>query len=170
MTLQEAWPGLAVAAGSGLLIGLDRERRKGSGPQRQPAGLRSFTLAALAGAMAQSQGESLVVAAGATALLFLAAIANWRSRSDDPGLTTELGLFATYLIGVLAMQSPALGAACGAGVAALLASRDALHRLSTELLSDREALDIVTLAALALVVLPLVPDRAMPWLGGMNTR
>lgn len=97
MTLQEAWPGLAVAAGSGLLIGIDRERRKGSGPQRQPAGIRSFTLAALAGAMTQAQGEPLLAAAGALAVLLLAAIAYGRSRSDDPGLTTELGLFATYV-------------------------------------------------------------------------
>lgn len=170
MELQQAWPGLAVAAGSGLLIGIDRERRKGSGPQRQPAGIRSFTLAALAGAMAQLQQEPLLVAAGALAVLVLAAIAYWRSRSDDPGLTTELALFATYVVGVLAVQSPALGAACGAGVAALLASRDGLHRLSTELLSDREVRDIVTLAALVLVVLPLVPNRPMPWLGEMNPR
>ena len=170
MELQQAWPGLAVAAGSGLLIGIDRERRKGSGPQRQPAGIRSFTLAALAGAMAQLQREPLLVAAGALAVLLLAAIAYWRSRSDDPGLTTELALFATYVVGVLAVESPALGAACGAGVAALLASRDWLHRLSTELLSDREVRDIVTLAALVLVVLPLVPNRPMPWIADMNPR
>ncbi|MCM5680209.1 hypothetical protein M8A51_11770 [Schlegelella sp. S2-27] len=55
MTLQEAWPGLAVAAGSG--------------PQRQPAGIRSFTLAALAGAMAPAHGEPLLVAAGALSVL-----------------------------------------------------------------------------------------------------
>ena len=34
--------GLAVALGSGLLIGLERERRKGEGPTRRAAGIRSF--------------------------------------------------------------------------------------------------------------------------------
>jgi uncharacterized membrane protein YhiD involved in acid resistance len=39
---------LAVALGIGLLIGTERERRKGTGPQRSAAGL--FTLASLIGA------------------------------------------------------------------------------------------------------------------------
>ncbi len=41
------WLGLGVALGAGLLIGLERERRKGCGPARASAGIRSFTLAAL---------------------------------------------------------------------------------------------------------------------------
>lgn len=33
---------LAVALGIGLLIGAERERRKGRGPLRSPAGIRTF--------------------------------------------------------------------------------------------------------------------------------
>jgi len=44
--------GLAVAVGCGLLIGIERERRKGRGPRRGFAGVRTFTLAALLGAVA----------------------------------------------------------------------------------------------------------------------
>ena len=51
--------GLAVALGAGLLIGLERERRKGDGPLRRAAGIRSFSLAALAGALAQALGRLL---------------------------------------------------------------------------------------------------------------
>ncbi|MGH7723927.1 MAG: MgtC/SapB family protein [Candidatus Eiseniibacteriota bacterium] len=40
---------LAVSLGIGLLIGVERERRKGEGPSRAPAGIRTFTLAALLG-------------------------------------------------------------------------------------------------------------------------
>lgn len=36
---------LASALGCGLLMGIERERRKGSGPHRALAGVRSFTLA-----------------------------------------------------------------------------------------------------------------------------
>jgi len=42
---------LAVALGIGLLIGTERERRKGTGPERSAAGLRTFTLASLTGAV-----------------------------------------------------------------------------------------------------------------------
>jgi len=44
--------GFATALGCGLLIGIERERRKGSGPARALAGVRTFTLAALTGAVA----------------------------------------------------------------------------------------------------------------------
>jgi uncharacterized membrane protein YhiD involved in acid resistance len=40
--------GLGAALGAGLLIGIERERRKGDGPQRAVAGARTFTLASLA--------------------------------------------------------------------------------------------------------------------------
>jgi uncharacterized membrane protein YhiD involved in acid resistance len=40
--------GLGVALGCGLLIGIERERRKGSGPRRAIAGVRTFTLASRA--------------------------------------------------------------------------------------------------------------------------
>ncbi len=59
---------LAVAIGIGLLIGSERERRKGSGLQRGAAGVRTFTLAAFAGALSsylQSEALLVVVAAGA---------------------------------------------------------------------------------------------------------
>ena len=35
---------LALALGIGLLIGVERERRKGQGPTRQFAGVRSFAV------------------------------------------------------------------------------------------------------------------------------
>jgi hypothetical protein len=40
----------AVALGIGLLIGLERERHKGSGPGREAAGIRTFALVSLLGA------------------------------------------------------------------------------------------------------------------------
>ena len=48
--------GFLVALGVGLLIGIDRERNKGDGATRHPAGLRTFTLASLLGATAMAVG------------------------------------------------------------------------------------------------------------------
>jgi uncharacterized membrane protein (DUF4010 family) len=169
--------GLAAALGGGLLIGLERERRKGRGDNREAAGIRSFALAALAGGIAQALAQPWLVALGATLVATLAAVAYWRSRqprtgrpSPDPGLTTELALFITYLVGVLSVQQPALGAGAAAVVAALLAARDRLHRLATQLLSEVEVHDALLLAALALVLLPLAPSTPWVWLGGMAPR
>jgi len=162
--------GIAVALGCGLLIGLERERRKGRGADRAAAGVRTFSVAALAGALAESLALPGLVLAGALAVAVLTALAYARSRSRDPGLTTELALFATYLVGVLAVRSPVLGAACGATLAVLLAARTQLHGFATRWLSQRELHDGLMLAALALVLLPLVPDTALPGLGGMKAR
>lgn len=162
--------GIAVAAGVGLLIGIERERRKGVGEDREAAGLRTFVVAALTGALTQTLPVPGLVLAGAILIVVLAGLSYARSRSDDPGLTTELALFTTYLIGVQAVLSPALGAAFGAGLALLLAARERLHRFATSWLRESELHDALLLAALALILLPLVPSRSIEWLAGMNPR
>lgn len=168
--------GLSVAVGGGLLIGLDRERRKGRGADRAAAGIRTFTLASLAGALALGLGQPLLVLAGALAVAALAVNAYRGSlkrgtvATRDPGLTTELALVVTYLVGVLAMQQPALGAAVAVVLAGLLASRDHLHRFATRALSEAELHDALLLGALALVLLPLLPAEPQPWSAGLAPR
>ncbi len=174
--------GLAAALGAGLLIGLERERRKRrrrGAAQVQAAGIRSFALVALAGGLAQALGMALgtawLVVLGAALVALLAVVAYARSlrlpgaaaADTDPGLTTELALFVTYLVGVLSVQSPALGAGAAVVVATLLAARERLHRFATQALSEAELHDALILAALALVLLPLAPATPpaalQPW-------
>ena len=102
--------GFAAALGGGLLIGIERERRKGAGPRRAPAGVRSFALAALAGAGATALEQPLLIAAGALLISALAVVAYWRNRTGDPGVTTELALLVTYLLGGLAIEHPIVSA------------------------------------------------------------
>lgn len=168
--LEAPWLGFAVALGCGLLIGVERERRKGSGATRAAAGVRTFSIAAIGGALAQSLGQPLLVAAGALMVLALVGVSHWKSRSDDPGITTELALFVTYLLGVTAVDAPALAGAAAVVVAALLAARSRLHSFSTRGLTPSELRDGLILAGAALVVLPLVPDRPLDWLAGINPR
>lgn len=132
--------------------------------------MRSFSIAALLGALAQGIALPGLVPAGALVVGGLAALSYARSRSGDPGLTTELALLATYLVGVLAMSEPLLGAACGTLLAVLLAARTQLHRFATHWLREQELHDGLMLAALALVILPLVPDEPLPFLAGMRSR
>lgn len=162
--------GAAAALGVGLLIGLERERRKGEGPARHAAGIRSFTVAALLGALAQGLAQPGLVLLGGAMVGLLAVAAYWRSAARDPGLTTELALCATYLIGLLCMQSPAWGAGAGALLALLLAARGKLHHFATHVLTDSELHDGLLLAALALVAVPLMPAGPQAALGGADMR
>jgi hypothetical protein len=124
--------GLAAAMGGGLLIGIERERRKGFGQHRALAGVRTFALASLTGAAAGLLDAPLLEFAGGALVIVLAAIERWRERTRDPGITTELALFATYLIGLVAVWRPALAAGGAVLIAGLLASRRALANCATD--------------------------------------
>ena len=166
-SLGEAATVLAVALGCGLLIGIERERRKGEGPQRAFAGLRTFSLTCVLGAVAALTGVTGLMVAGAALVAALATVAYWRDRSHDPGVTTEVALLLTYLIGVVCAWSLPLAAATAAGLTALLAGRAPLHRFARQWLSPGEVRDGILLAALVLMVLPLVPDRPL-WRAVLN--
>jgi uncharacterized membrane protein (DUF4010 family) len=171
MALSEtALLGFAAALGGGLLIGIERERRKGKGPKRALAGVRTFALAALAGAGAQALAQPLLIAAGAALIGALATVAYWRNRTNDPGVTTEVALLVTYLLGVMAMEHPALAAGGAVLVTILLAGRDTLHQFSVDTLSETELRDALLFAAAALIALPLMPDRPVPAIAGANPR
>lgn len=160
---------LAVALGCGLLVGIERERRKGEGPQRAPAGVRSFALVAVSGAAAMLLASWALVAVGAAFVAALVVVAYARDRSDDPGVTTEIALFLTYLIGVLSVVQAPLAAALAAVLTILLAARDHLHRFARQWLRPAEVRDGIVLAAVVLIALPLAPDRPL-WGPVLNPR
>jgi len=155
--------GLAAALGIGLLVGSERERRKGEGAGRGAAGVRTFALIALAGAVAERiGGVGVAIAGGFTALAALTSYRN--SRTRDPGLTTEVAMLVVFLLGVLAMREVVLAAGLGVAVAVLLAAKSRVHRFVSTVLTEQELHDALLLAAAAAIVLPLLPDRAIdPW-------
>ena len=106
-----------MALGIGLLIGSERDRRKGEGPSRSPAGIRTFTVASLAGATSFIVGGEVLLAVATAGVIILIAVAYWRAHEDDPGLTTEIALILTTLLGGLSMQQLALAAGLAVTVA-----------------------------------------------------
>ena len=161
---------LAVALGIGLLIGAERERRKGEGPARAAAGIRTFSVVSLAGAISVMVGGALVLAVTVAGVAALTAIAYFRSRDEDPGLTTEIALVLTALLGGLAMQQPALAAGIAVALAVLLAARAPLHHFVRSVLTEAEVRDALIFAGATLVVLPLLPNQAMGPYDALNPR
>src|SRR5260370_1575930 len=111
LPLHPLFLGFLVALGIGLLIGIDRERKKGEGPTRQAAGLRTFTLTALLGAVAIAAGGELLLAAAALGVVAFPGLSYLRARATDPGLTTETAPVLVTLLGGLAVRGPAPSAA-----------------------------------------------------------
>lgn len=160
----------AVAIGIGLLIGSERERRKGSGVKREAAGVRTFALAAFGGALSSYLQSEILLVTVAAGTVLLSALAYKRTAARDPGLTTELALLVTVLLGALSLRNPLLAASLGVLTTILLASRDFLHAALKNLLSDQEAHDALVFLAAALVILPLAPDREIGPFGAFNPR
>jgi len=158
---------LASALGCGLLMGIERERRKGDGPFRALAGVRSFALASLSGAAAALIGSTALVAVVGVFIAALAVTAYARDDSGDPGVTTEIALLLAYLIGVLCAGDQLLAAALAVAATGLLAARDSLHQFARDWLQPGEVRSGLVLAALFLLVAPLVPDAPL-WQGLFN--
>ena len=91
----------------------------------------------------------------------MTAVSIWRARDRDPGLTAEIALVLTTLLGGLATQQHALAAGLAVTVALLLASRSWLHRFVRRILTEDELEDALIFGGATLVVLPILPDRPM---------
>jgi len=159
---------LAVALGIGLLIGTERERRKGTGPERSAAGLRTFTLASLTGAVSFIAGGAPLLAVTTAGIFGLAALGYWRRVTDDPGLTTEVALVSATVLGGFAITWPGLAAGVAVAIAILLNARMALHRFARSVLGEDEIRDALTFAAATLIVLPILPNQPLGPFGAVN--
>jgi len=166
----DTWLPLGAALGIGLLIGLERERRKGEGPRRVSAGIRTFAITALLGAGAVLVGGDALLAVAALGVGGLAIGAYWRSLAEDPGITSGIALLLTLLLGGLAMRDAPAAVALAVTVTALLASKARLHDFVRHVVTEAELNDALTLAAAALVVLPLIPDRYLGPFDAFNPR
>jgi uncharacterized membrane protein (DUF4010 family) len=162
--------GAAAALGIGLLIGLERERHKGQGEERGCAGLRTFAITALLGYVAMPVGGGLLLGILVLAVAMLVSVAYWRSRSDDPGLTSEVALLTVLILGALCGTAPELAIAVGVVIAVLLTYRQPLHHFARSQLTETEVRDGLLLLSAALVVLPLAPDRFIGPYAAINPR
>lgn len=163
------WVSLAAAVGIGMLIGLERERRKAGGLRRIQAGIRTFTIVSLLGA-ASAAAADWVMAATILALAALLATAHACSKAPDAGITTGAALLLTLALGALAMREPEIAVSIGVVATIVLAARTRLHAFVRQTITEDEWRDGLILAAAALVVLPFIPDRYIGPLGAFNPR
>ena len=162
---------LLVALGAGLLIGAERERRKQERPGGSAAGIRTFAVTALVGAASVAIGGGPLLCVAVAMVAGLAALSYWRTSPDkDPGLTTEIALILTALLGGLAMSRPGETAAVSVAVALLLAARERVHHFVGAVLSEDDVRGALVLGAAAIVVMPLLPDQAMGPFSALNPR
>ena len=172
---------LGLALAIGLLVGVERHWQERDAPEgKRTAGIRTFGLTGLLGGLSASitgardmdldAAGALMI--GASFLGFSAAFLVFKlneARAEGRfSVTTVVAGQATFLLGVMAARSdPALVGAVAVGMTALLAARPGLHAFVAEL-TWPELRSAILLLSMTLVVWPLVPDRPLDTLGGVN--
>ncbi|MDI1362943.1 MgtC/SapB family protein [Methylotenera sp.] len=163
------WLNLAVSLGIGLLVGAERERSKGIDPDRSLAGIRTFTIASLLGAVSTTINFWLLVVAVLSVTVF-AAISYAMRVNKHPGLTTEITLIFTVILGGLALSAPSLAASLAVTASILLAAKEPIHGFVRGAVTKDELNDFLILAAATLIVLPLVPNEFIGPFNAINPR
>ena len=159
---------LLVALMIGVLIGLDRERAEVRKARQIFAGVRTFPLVALAGAipvLLVDRVGPMLLAVSLMAIAAIAVVSYVRSSATgDIGATTEVAAIATFLLGALAGAGQLVVAgASGVAVAVLLVAKPKLEAFSRAL-TPEELTAALELAVISVIVLPVLPNRGYgPW-------
>jgi uncharacterized membrane protein (DUF4010 family) len=173
---------LALAGMAGLLIGLERERSRPSDESRTSflGGARTHPLLALVGGasmlVARETGVvAVVVPFGALVALIALNYAGEVWRNVHRGITSEAAFLLSFLLGVLALTRGVLEptqkifAVSSIAVVAtfLLSAKPTLHPL-VQRLSTEDVAGTLKFLIVAVVVLPLLPDRTYGPLDVLN--
>ena len=168
--MDEGWLRLAIGAGIGLLIGLERERNPTA-----KAGVRTFALIAVAGTLAAlldaraGAGWLAAIGLAAVAGMLIAAYAR-EPQQGDPGTTTVAAAVVCYLLGVLVGRGDsALAGALAIGVTALLYFKPEIESFSVGL-QRHEQVSVLQFLVVTFIVLPILPDRAFGPYAVLNPR
>jgi uncharacterized membrane protein (DUF4010 family) len=162
-----AWQAAAIALAIGLLIGSERERSGNAAGGL--AGIRTFALAGLAGALA-ALIHPLALGALVAAAAVIVAANHLRPDLPASGVTTEIALVLTVVLGGLTVSYPALAAGAGVATAVLLLAKERLHEFVRDKITELEMGDALKFFVAAFIVLPLVPHTSIGPYGVIDPR
>ncbi len=154
---------LALATFIGILIGIEREHRRSEGVELI-AGVRTFTIACIAGMISSYLAIIINVGVLLVSLAFFATISAIYAYIKNailkqPGITGSIALYCTFLLGVLISYNLYLIAIVGAVVLTLLlAEKRPLHSFATNL-ADNEIISAVRFLAVVFILFPLAPNE-----------
>ncbi|MEK6900392.1 MAG: DUF4010 domain-containing protein, partial [Nanoarchaeota archaeon] len=158
----------------GALIGLEREYARYRKHSHDYAGIRTFPLISLFGALSAFLGEILnqwILVAGITlmgALIVVSYFVFSSSSRKYHGATSEVAGFLAFFIGILSYYGEIrLAVVLTVVITILLYSRSVLHHFA-EHLKKQELRDTLKFALIAFVILPFLPNKDYGPLGLFN--
>ena len=159
----ELFRAFAEALAIGMLVGIERYRDRAAGDRRS-AGVRTFTITALLGAVCGGLGVPLLTAVTFVAMAAMLGIGYWRHSVDRLGLTTEFAALLVFWLGYLVHEHELPAVSAGIVLTIVLALKRELHSFVVESISEREFYDTLKFLAVVFVVYPVLPNRDLgPW-------
>jgi uncharacterized membrane protein (DUF4010 family) len=153
-----------IALALGALIGLEREYSQAKGKYTSFAGIRTFPLMSLSGAILAylSQLISPWILVGGVIVFCGLIIAAYYTTSKDSkyhGITTAIAAFIAFFVGILCLSNQAMLAAIVAiATTILLYAKNFLHRFAKKI-KRKELADTLKFAIIAFVILPFLPNK-----------
>jgi uncharacterized membrane protein (DUF4010 family) len=163
---------IALATFIGILIGIEREHWRPEG-RELIAGVRTFTIACIAGMISAYLAQIVYPGILLISLAFFTMISVLyvylkNVTLKQPGITSPIALYCTFLLGVLISYGMFLSAIVGAVVITLLlAEKRPLHSFATNL-TDDEIRSAVRFLVVVFILYPIAPDEL--FMGVINPR
>jgi uncharacterized membrane protein (DUF4010 family) len=159
-----------VAMLIGALIGTERQRRLAEEKVRGVAGLRTFILISLLGALSATLAAHYgsLFAVGALSSFIILVAVGYASAVSSLGridLTAAVAAVVAFILGMLANDPDKIALAVSLAIITtwILATRTVTHRY-VEALNEADLLDTLKMGIIALVIYPILPLEAVdPW-------
>lgn len=155
--------GILISLAIGLILGLEREYDKIKGDVGY-AGIRTFPIVTILGFVMGNLSETftlwfLIVGLGAF-ILFMGIGQLSKNRIEShAGMTTNLALIATFLLGIMVSQGLYRDSVATAVIVVTLLSLKTTFRSIIQNITHQELFAFIKFAIIALLILPFLPNK-----------
>lgn len=161
--LSPYYSGMLVATGIGFIIGLEREFNTFA-EEGHIAGLRTFPIIALLGFVTSFLSKDFsnnIAVATVVGLFLLISIAYFVQASrNKTGLTTELAMILTFVLGMMAGKGFIKEALATVVITTTILSLKQSFRKFISQMTQEELFAFIKFTILALLILPFLPDHS----------
>ncbi|MDO6518191.1 MgtC/SapB family protein [Zobellia uliginosa] len=163
--------GVLISMGIGLIIGLEREYNKLK--DQGFAGIRTFPIVAILGFTLENLTDKftvwLLIVGLASFILFLAFNHIYQKQEEySKGLTTNLALIATFILGVMVSAEYYRDAVATSVILVTLLSLKTRFRTVISNITSEELFAFIKFSIIALLILPSLPNKSYGSNGLLN--
>jgi len=165
---------LVVSLGIGVLIGLEREFSHRDQSKRTLAGIRTFALMSVFGFLSALLGAALsfwIPVVSMLGIFIISASGYWTlAREGRKGITTEVSIYITFLLGLLVYLNQTVFAVAVSLVVSIVLSLKPKTQVLVGQITEEEIYAIIKFLIVTVLVWPFLPNIAIDPYHVLNPR